>query len=440
MACVFMMFGTVTVTQNLAAASTPSPPGSKSVGSSPEAALPAPDMAERGYIASRIYQAVTIYFAHQEALPGDYDFQAEFKSFLHRAFTAQTRLEFDKAAMQLLGSLRNGHTGFTDQILLSRQSLPFRAARLDGRWFVTRSQLGQGLLDPGDEIITLDGQPIGAWIDANTVFVQSSNQAESEMALFGTSFLWPSHFVLGLKDGRSATIDRSNRSTAPWRGRAVPEAVVVDEPEVGVVQIKIPRFDKPEYESAALEAVKTHRSARTIIFDVRGNGGGDTPQHLMNALIERPYQNMIDSTPLHIGTLDAWAQAGAEAVLPNAMVRTGGDLIQPDHPTFHGKILVLADRYCASACEDFVLGLHESKRATVIGEATYGSTGQPFNVDLPEVGMSFRVSTRREYLPGLRPFEGVGVLPDVSVPLTSAALRSGDDPVLQRAMEIARQG
>lgn len=399
---------------------------------------PAPDPAERGYIAARLYQAVTTYFAHEEALPESFNFEAAYRAFLVEAFAARTRLDFDKAAMRMLSALHNGHTGFTDQLASAAPPLPFTALQLDGRWIVTTSRLAKGEIDPGDEIVTLNGQPIQAWINANIVFVQRSNQAESEMSLFSAAFLWPARLQLGLGDRRTITIDRSRPEPGAWRGLIVPDSVVVSEPAPGIIRIQIPGFDKPQYEEAALEAVRHHRDARVILFDVRGNGGGSTPQRLLNALIERPYYDMIDSTPLHIGTLDAWAEGG-EVVLPKAMVRAGGEIIQPDHPIFHGQVLVLADRGCASACEDLVLGLHESGRARIVGETTYGSTGQPYLVGFPEVRMSLRVGARREYRHGLKPFEGVGVIPDSPVALTQDALRSGDDPVLQRALAIARQ-
>lgn len=404
------------------------------------ALAPAPDIAERAYIAARLYQTVTTYFAHDEALPAGYDFDSQYRRFLAEAFSARTRLSFDRAAMRLLGSLQNGHTGFTDTATRSQPSLPFRLRHLDGRWLVIGSQLPAGAgLDPGGEIVTLDGAPFQAWIDANTAFTRRSNEAESEMSLMESAFLWPEHFVLGLADGHTVRVDRMTPLAAPWRGASLPADVRVTEPGPGIVRIEIPGFDRPAEEAAALDAVRHHLDARAILFDVRGNGGGNTPDHLLAALIETPYRDMISVTPLHIGTLDAWAALGT-TILPNAMVQNGGELIQPDHPLYHGRVLVLTDGACASSCEDFVLAIHVSHRGPILGEATYGSTGQPFTVSFPEVGMSLRVSTRREYLPGFVPFEGVGVQPDIAIPLTPTMLRSSRDEVLDRALDIARRG
>ena len=126
-------------------------------------------------------------------------------------------------------------------------------------------------------------------------------------------------------------------------------------------------------------------------------------------------------------------------MLPDAMLRTGGELIQPDHPVFHNRVYLLVDRGCASACEDFVLAMHEAHRGLVLGETTWGSTGQPYMVSFGELAMSFRVSTRREYFPDFGPVEGVGVVPDVPVALMRAMLSGPGDGMLDAAVARIRQ-
>ena len=68
---------------------------------------------------------------------------------------------------------------------------------------------------------------------------------------------------------------------------------------------------------------------------------------------------------------------------------------------------------------------------------TGGSSGQPTFFDLGD-GMSFRIGTKREYLPDGSEFEGVGILPDVSVEPTVEDIRKGRDPALDRGLAIAQ--
>ncbi|GAN54215.1 S41 family peptidase [Tanticharoenia sakaeratensis] len=394
--------------------------------------LPAPELSQKIYVATRLYDTVERYFAHAEALPDAYDFDAEYKRFVTEAIAARTRVAFDLAAMRLLGSLRNGHTSFTDTTLACEPELPFRAEKLGNDWVITRSQLDN--VPPGAVIRQIDDQPFETWASARLPLVRRSNDTESESQLFSTGLIWPVRFSLTLADGRSVRVDRVQALKTPWKGLYTqPEGVRVSMLQGGIVRIEIPSFDDPKFEAAAVAAVKAHASAPAILFDVRGNGGGSTPIDLIHTVLEHPVRDMIDATPAHFGTIEAWAEADVPT-FPRAMLRTGGEPLEPDHPVFHGRAYFLADRHCASACEDFITTMHNAHRGVIMGETTYGSTGQPYFVSFPDLGMRFRVSTRREYFPDFTPFEGVGVHPDVPLPTTVASLRSGHDEVLAQAL------
>jgi carboxyl-terminal processing protease len=115
-----------------------------------------------------------------------------------------------------------------------------------------------------------------------------------------------------------------------------------------------------------------------------------------------------------------------------------GVVEEPGETVYAGPVVILVDDACASACEDFALPFASSGRGTLVGEPTSGSTGQPYMWTFDN-GMSFRVSARRVSMPDGAPFEGVGIVPDVEVRPTSGDLRSGRDPVLETAREIARR-
>jgi carboxyl-terminal processing protease len=78
-----------------------------------------------------------------------------------------------------------------------------------------------------------------------------------------------------------------------------------------------------------------------------------------------------------------------------------------------------------------------SKRATLVGETTAGSFSMTRHVDYDN-GMILNIAAVRHTFPDGSRFEGVGIAPDVAVDLTPEDLRSGRDPVLQRALELAQ--
>jgi len=208
-------------------------------------------------------------------------------------------------------------------------------------------------------------------------------------------------------------------------------------------------------EERAVAFLRAHSDTRALIVDVRANGGGSTPTALIEALMDRPYREFTEATTVTNALFEAYAKIVRENPpsafndyirgyleafegLGRAQMRMPAALQQPNSPVYTGPMFVLTDGGCASACEDFVMPLRFNGRATVLGERTSGSTGQPYMHGFDEQ-MSFRVSTKRAYFPDGSQFEGVGIQPNIELAPTAADLRAGRDPVLERAEALAAE-
>jgi C-terminal processing protease CtpA/Prc len=66
--------------------------------------------------------------------------------------------------------------------------------------------------------------------------------------------------------------------------------------------------------------------------------------------------------------------------------------------SYSGPLFVLAGGGCASACENFLMPRETTGLATIIGQKTEGTSGQPFLYNFGN-GMLFRVSSKRIYFP-----------------------------------------
>ncbi len=396
-----------------------------------------PDMAERAWIAAQTYHTVRRYFAHWDGLPAAYDWDAHFRAYLAEALAAPDRRSFSLATMRLFASLNNGHTGFTDEALNEdTRPAPFYAEPISGRWTVKLSRIAP--LAPGDVIVAVDNVPIETWVaPIRAVIGQSSPRARDSLVVL-RRYMLPERFTLTLAGGRHIVVDRS-APPAPLRGRTTPDAVTTTVRPDGTVVIAIPSFNDPKFEAAAVDAVKANSRAPLILFDVRGNGGGNSPGKLAAAMMDRPYAGTVVATPFTIAEFDAHGSFDPnDNPLPKAMVRYGPDITQPVPGAFGGRAALLIDRHCASACEDFAIRFKTAHRGPVLGEPSWGSTGQPYQVVFADLGMKLRVSTKRESFADGSPFEGVGVVPDIAVPLTATDLRAPGDPQLDRALAAAQ--
>jgi carboxyl-terminal processing protease len=394
---------------------------------------------ERAYRARRVYASALTYFAHWADAPDATAIDSAYRAYLDAALASEDRAAFTRASMRFLAVFRNGHTIFID-FGLSKQAgtLPFAARCVGGRWVVTHSQVPG--LRPGDVVETIDGRPFDEFFQELAPLLSASTEPWKKRLLFMQvpgvapfAPLLPERFVLGLAGGQRVSVDR----------RSMPD-VELGEPdgrwrEPGTrAYIRVPSFfhvpDAPSQEKRAIELVRQYKDAAAIIVDVRGNGGGSTPGDLHKALMNEPYRWWAESTPASLPFFRAMAAKGSweYKLFDRAELVWHGSTSEPAADAYQGRIAILADGGCFSACEDFVMPFKDNGRAIVVGETTGGSTGQPYVVELGD-GMQAIVGSKREIFPDGGRFEGVGIRPDVEAKPTVEDLRAGRDVELDAA-------
>ncbi|HWE38819.1 MAG TPA: S41 family peptidase [Isosphaeraceae bacterium] len=384
--------------------------------------------AERAYVASKIDSAIETYFAHREGVP-DLDLDAAYKDYLDSALRANGRYGFDMATLEFVARLRNKHTQFDDPWLVRThgQPLGFSAIEVEGKWAILWSR--DGRLKPGDVVRAIDGVAVEAFVRDQRRFVAASSDRAARSLVFDRPYLFPRRFTLELEDGRKFAIERERQDEPPAREepRRASEGRWLDEGRVGY--LRIPSFNDTNYEKTAIEFVRTYRDARCLIVDVRGNGGGGTPWGLIGELMDREWRGWTTTTPVVVALDRA---RGAQA----ARIQTESGRFQPRAGAFAGRLLLLVDRSCCSACEDFVMPFKENGRAQIVGETTEGSSGQPFFLRLPG-GMALMVGAERHRFPDGTAFESIGITPTIPVERRLDDLRMGVDTLLEKARELA---
>jgi carboxyl-terminal processing protease len=363
------------------------------------------DGAKRLAVAERIHALAQQYFAHWEGVERG-DIEAAFDRYRAEATASTDEKQFQLATLRFVAALRNGHTQFIDERADARP-LKFRLIDAGREWMVFASQ--QAGLPRGAIVQTIDGKPAGAVIRDLAQYVAASNERLARTHVFSYPMLFGERIRLGLKDGSAVVIDRSIPVTGgPAIARSPEGRWLID----GVTAyIKVPSFGDSAFESGALDLVRAYQAAANLIVDVRGNGGGTTPGQLIEALMNRRWRT--------------WQQNG----------RPARDQA-PSATAYGGRLFLLVDRFCGSACEDFVMPFKDTQRAILIGETTQGSSGNPYRADLGD-GMRIAIGAVRYRFPNGAAFEGVGIEPDVTVPYTPQDLQAGRDAMLERARRLA---
>jgi hypothetical protein len=208
--------------------------------------------------------------------------------------------------------------------------------------------------------------------------------------------------------------------------------------------IRIRRFSGDATDLAQLERLpaeyEKHRYARRIVFDVRGNGGGDDAtlfKWIFQAAAEPWAQGVSADFRAGIGPCGTWnalvvgqllsgevdspasraERSAALKTLPT--IAASGDVIEVDsglrksdatHP-YEGSIFVLVDRHTASSGESVPQYLRPALGAHILGERTAGflDFGNIVPFVLPRTGLWVQVPTTRFFNEGSAEMVGLEV-------------------------------
>ena len=193
--------------------------------------------------------------------------------------------------------------------------------------------------------------------------------------------------------------------------------------EVGndIIIWRLPSFDLTE--DGVDEYVDKVKKAKTLILDLRRNGGGavETLRRLVGNLFDRD---------ITIGNMKLRKEAK-----PMLAKTRGAD-------GFKGRLIILVDSNSGSASEILARVVQLERRGTVIGDRTSGKVMRsriyPHQIGLDTVVFyALSVTDADLIMADGQSLENVGVVPDELVLPTAEDLRSQKDSVLSRAVAMA---
>ncbi len=101
---------------------------------------------------------------------------------------------------------------------------------------------------------------------------------------------------------------------------------------------------------------------------------------------------------------------------------------------FTKPIALLIGKRCMSSNEAFILMMSELDHVTIIGDTTWGSSGNPQEYSLAD-GTKYTISSWVAHTADQTAFEDIGLFPDIPIP-SSESIVDGHDRVLERAIEL----
>jgi len=427
----------------------------------------------------RIFGLVTIYhtakqhFAMFEQVP-ELDWDQTFMDYLPLVEKQQSLLEYYQILRRFTVLLKDGHSlvSLPDTINLTQMgNLPLNLDYVENQWVVierlpTKEILKQDVL-PGSVVLTIEGKPAKNYIEKEIFpFVpggtfQGKSGLMNKFRLFPTSA--PVHLKLRYPDGSMHSrslyptsknnpikwrdLEHVKRWRWPWHHM---EKYATKTLEDNILYVRFGACRQSiEDKFAKLIESKESSPPKAMILDLRGNVGGNTPIKTVRHLISKPVKKFFFKTPCSISYVDARIQSArkkdrsADETVNDIFedfpeyspgwYSFSGSVIEQEKSHYDGPLVILTDRMTSSAAEDLVVMLQGNNRATVIGEPTHGSTGQPIFFDLPGGG-KVQICTCLSRYPDGRSFVGVGVQPDIPVKRTIKGIAEGRDEVIKSAI------
>jgi len=112
--------------------------------------------------------------------------------------------------------------------------------------------------------------------------------------------------------------------------------------------------------------------------------------------------------------------------------------LTPQQPHYGGKVVILVDEVTQSQAEYTTMAFRVAPGAVVIGSTTAGADGNVSTVPLPG-GLSSLISGLGVFYPDNRATQRVGIIPDIVITPTIAAVQAGRDELIEEAMrQIAK--
>lgn len=339
---------------------------------------------------------------------------------------------FARLYMRLIRELNDGHAVAPVEMLFGQRMLPVWPLQAEGRLFVGYS--GDSLLERGDEVVAIDGEPISERLELLREYASRSNGASLRQALrfYG---LCTRRDTAEVVRRRAGACDTLRVATVPY-GSVSPiyDPAQLAQPPFRLLTDSVGYIYAGTFSREHLAEVgQTLPRTRALIIDLR-----TYPQNMdftLTALI---------SQSLRTEPVVAWQMVHPTLALPGLFFRQEQWLYEGFEEgaerctqPYKGRVILLVDEITQSNPEFQAMALQSCPQTLTIGSPTSGADGDIVWIPLPGQLTSF--SGVGTLYPDGTQTQTVGVRLDIEVLPTAEGLQAGRDEVLERALELARQ-
>lgn len=341
-------------------------------------------------------------------------------------------VRFSRLYMRLIRELNDGHAYAPIEMLFGQRMLPVWPLQAEGRLFVGYS--GDSLLERGDEVVAIDGEPISERLELLREYASRSNEASLRQALryYG---LCTRRDTAEVVRRRAGVCDTLRVATVPY-GSVSPlyDPAQLAQPPFRLLTDSVGYIYAGTFSREHLAEVgQTLPRTRALIIDLR-----TYPLKVDGALIALIGQSLrTESVVVRQALYQTLALPGLFYRQEQWLFEDFGEVAARCTEPYKGRVILLVDEMTQSNPEFQAMAFQSCPQTLTIGSPTSGANGSIVWIPLPGQMTSF--SGVGALYPDGTQTQTVGVRLDIEVLPTAEGLQAGRDEVLERALELARQ-
>lgn len=344
------------------------------------------------------------------------------QTYQERATTITSQDAFWDMMEEMIGELNDNHSrfvrpdGFAGEFDLPSEGtgrawpgLTINPAREDEQlliWDVcTNGPAASAGIERGDVVLAINGQPI-----------ERGEEGYDRAAIYGLLYddeADSATFTLLQGEGKKPTditVNYGGANGCDYWGYGL----LSEEPRIGYIRILDFSGDSDTLILEYIQAMEEGGALDGLVLDIRHNPGGNSDKDI---------------------AIFTAGQFGLVGSLREGATQTIYRIRGPIKWNETTPVVVLTDGATHSAGEYFSTAMQQSGRATIVGMPTAGNTEGINSFNLSD-GSVIRMAHMTLQLPDGNTLEGVGVVPDVMVPLGDWGLRGYPDIQLQTAYDL----
>lgn len=395
--------------------------------------MPYPDSGFRLLAVYKYWNMIEYFFPNKHLT--DKNWQEVLKEYIPVFLEAKSELEYELAAIQLIGEIQDTHAnlwGGGDKIAESRGNYfaPFKVSFVENQMVVVdyyNPELAEvAKLGLGDVITHINGETVASMVNRLRPYYPASNEAARLRDIAENALCSPNTSLLITYQtaGKTKQMDLvlyPQEELNRYRWYKVDEkqrSFKVLEDNIGYITLANIQTED------ILEIKQQLKDTKGIIIDIRNYPSAFVAFDLGRWFVD-------ESTPFAKFTV-------ADVNNPGVFTFTQFVEIPNEEELYTGKVIVLVNEYSQSQAEYTTMALKAGKNTTIVGSTTAGADGDMAQFHLPG-GLRTAISGIGVYYPDGTETQRIGIVPDVVVEPTIQGIIEGKDEVLEKALEILKK-